>query len=247
MNARRAVGPVVAAVLAITVLPGEARAEKRPIVTGYGHFTPGVFAGSFGGVGQDLGRTESLGNGSELGPMGLFIGGGGRGIFGPVVLGGKGFGIFGSSSPGANGDLSLGGGGGGFDLGWALVKTDWLFFPFIGVGGMGVTVDVENTSNQVLRLGTQRTLSPGKTAALESGFFTGEFGFGLQRLLFWGDGKYGRGGFLVGAEVGFLAALTGGDWTYGDADVPGLAPARIKGGYLRLSLGGGGHSVMTDD
>lgn len=72
--------------------------------------------------------------------------------------------------------------------------------------------------------------------SVATGAPTVELGLGLQRLLF-----RHHGGFTLGAELGFLATVGHSDWRDDDNQpVGGLHAARLAGGYLRLTLGGGG-------
>ncbi len=86
-------------------------------------------------------------------------------------------------------------------------------------------------------------LPPGVTREYNSGFFVFDFGVGLQRFLFRGDG-----GFALGLEGGFMTTIIKGDWEDADGNkVTGLEKLGAAGGYLRLTVGGGGFLYAGDE
>ena len=89
-------------------------------------------------------------------------------------------------------------------------------------------------------------LMPGQQRSYEAGFLAAEFGIGFQRFLFWRTG-----GFMLGAEAGFLTTIVRGEWQIAESEVevPGLEELGFSGGFVRLTLGGGGFSFQdgSDD
>jgi hypothetical protein len=158
-----------------------------------------------------------------------------------VVLAGGGYGVFVPTTNGQTGDVSLGGGGGGVALGYAVVNNRrWVVYPSIGVGGFGYSLDVTNVSGQSIELGADETLGPGEAGTYEAGFLTVDIGISANRLLFFDD-EDGAGGFAIGADAGFLTSVIGGEWATAEGvSADGLDHARLQGAYLRLTLGGGG-------
>jgi hypothetical protein len=202
---------------------------------GYGFF--GGFAGGYN-VEDELAQTGSLGSDFALGTIGMQFGGGGEALInGTVVIAGKGLGwaIPSESPQGAR--VLVSGGGGGFDLGWAVLNKDYnLLFPFMGLGGYAMDVEITNElARQNIQFG-DGAVAPDQTKSFSASFFVFDFGLSYQRLLF-----FGSGGFAVGAEAGLMVTISRGEWEDEDANtVGGLEDLGVSGGYLRVTLGGGG-------
>lgn len=215
----------------------EARAlEGEPYFGGFGHASVGPILGNFRSVADDLARPGSLGPGYRAGALGLELGGGGRALLGGRLLfGGKGYVMLVPTHGTGRGTARLVAGGGGLDLGYAVVNRDhWLFYPYLGAGGIGFHLDVHNKSAAPILVGVD-PLAAGASLGRRAGAPTLEVGLGLQRLLF-----NDAGGFIVGAELGMLTAVGDGHWRDDENQpVAGLHPAYFDGGYLRLTIGGG--------
>lgn len=207
----------------------------RPELGGLGYFSPGVMLGRVGGT-AGLSDPRALGAGAELPGSSLQLGGGGRALLGDLLLGGKGFGYdFGQASTG-RGQVSLSGGGGGLDVGYALSRQDrHLVYTYLGVGGMGFSMEITNRGQRPIELDGVNIL-PGQSTTLTAGAAYGEAGLGAHWLLL-GAG----GGPCLGLEAGALFKLNGGRWE-DSAGHRALALQRAgwNGFFLRLTLGGGG-------
>ncbi|MEQ9322901.1 MAG: hypothetical protein RIF41_27295 [Polyangiaceae bacterium] len=88
-----------------------------------------------------------------------------------------------------------------------------------------------------IALGDDVSVEAGGSADLTAGFITMDFGVSANRMLFFGN----DGGFALGFDAGFLTSVVGGQWEAEDGGVATvLERARLRGFYMRLTLGGGG-------
>lgn len=210
--------------------------ELTPTFGGLGFMSVGVMVGPIGDIGSGLSNEFALGAGATSPEFAYTIGGGGRMLaFQRLVLGGKGFGLFAPQFGGINGTAKLGGGGGGLELGFAAVNTrKWLFFPYFGVGGFGLGLDVRNESDSAIVFGDADAIRPGESDTYSSGFVYIEVGAGIHRLLLIEDG-----GFAVGFDIGGIFSAAPTRWVSDNQDIRGVDRPRLSGAYLRLTLGGG--------
>ena len=216
---------------------------------GFGYATVGGMVGDWSKLEGALDGPEAFGNAFDVSPLALQVGGGGKALLGQwFLLGGKGMGWFVGGDRRDDAEMSLSGGGGGFDFGVAVYNRHLtLFYPYVGVGGYALSFDVANGRDRDLRFG-DATVGPGQTRAFSTGFFTADFGIGIQRMMFFGRrDDLSDGGFLAGFEGGLLVPLVKGALV-DDADqrVAGVADFGLSGVYLRLTLGGGGFSFSDD-
>jgi len=204
---------------------------------GFGHGFAGFVVGDLGGFDSRLEADSALGEGAGPIMFGGMIGGGGRALLGRrIMLGGKGYALLSPVQEGRYGHARVVGGGGGLDLGVALYNDDgWLVYPYAGFQGFGMGLELNNQSTEP-RSVDDVPIPVGQSRGLSAGFPLVELGAGAQRLLF-GDA---HGGFMIGLELGFLYSVGREGWTLDDAPVLGLGSASLNGGYLRLTLGGGG-------
>lgn len=205
---------------------------------GFGHAFAGMVAGDLGGYDARLSADAALGEGAGPIVFGGMLGGGGRALLGRrLMLGGKGYALLTPRKSGLHGSARITGGGGGLDVGVALYNNDnWLVYPYLGAQGFGLDLEVTNDSAQPRRLG-DLSIPAGESRTFTAGFPMIELGAGVQRLLFSGDN---HGGFMIGLELGFLYGFAGDAWQLDELDVAGLGAPGLNGGYLRLTLGGGG-------
>jgi hypothetical protein len=215
--------------------PPAAPAPLAPTTGGVGHFSPGVMAGRLGGP-SDLSTFERLGSGATLGGTAVILGGGGKALYGDILLGGKGFGFdFGESSNG-QGAIAASGGGGGFELGYTVRRDlERITWVSAGLGGVGLNMDVTNRRQTPIEYGGA-IIQPGETATFEGGFIYADLTVGTYWLI-----PDASGGFLLGLEVGGLFRLNTQPWQdkNGD-DLTNVTRANWNGAFLRLHIGGGG-------
>jgi hypothetical protein len=193
--------------------------------------------GGFSAMQATLSQGSTLGGGYDVAPTGFVFGGGGGMLIDRLWIGGKGFGMIIDTPNSSHGTVKLSGAGGGGEVGYAVVASPhWLVVPFVGFGAFGYSLNLTNTSNGPLSIYQGETIGRGGESQYTAGFFTGEAGIRVSRLLF-----SGSGGFMVGAEVGYLSALQRAAW---ESSSGTAAPesAELRGGYLRLIIGGGGFS-----
>lgn len=232
-----------ALILAASLLASVASAGETPSVGGFGHFSPGVLSGGVLNLDQTLLGETMLGPGAALDSAAASIGGGGKIYVGGVILGGNGFGFVNPDVSTARGSASVGGGGGGFSLGYNILREKYaLLYPYVGVGGASVELEVKNRQRTAAMTFGDAVIPAGESRTFVSDFIYYELGLGLQALLLQDDEDgSGGGGLIVGAEIGFLSSVTSGSWQgEDDMDVQGLDGVAFTGGYFRLTVGGGG-------
>jgi hypothetical protein len=147
------------------------------------------------------------------------------------------------------GSADISGGGGGFELGYAVVSDpEWLAFPFVGVGGCGLSLTIDNDTFETIRFANNDDIPAGSSRQYQGGFYYLEAGFGFQRLMMWGQDGEGQGGFAMGAELGFMVSSFNSRWgNDDDIALNGVDSVRLDGGFVRLTLGGGGFFTTYDD
>jgi hypothetical protein len=212
----------------------------RPYFGGLGYASVGLMTGGFSAMQATLSQGNVLGGGYDTAPTGFVFGGGGGVLFNRLWVGGKGFGMIIDTPNSTRGTAKLSGVGGGGEIGYAAIASpQWLVVPFVGVGGFGYSLNVSNSSNKnALPVYSGESIAPGAETKYTAGFFTGEIGIRVSRLLF-----SGSGGLIVGAEMGYLSSLQRAAWE-SSAGNGSSAPesAELRGGYFRLIIGGGGFS-----
>ena len=204
---------------------------------GWGHFSPGFFAGQVLNLGAQLEKPELLGPGAAPGSMAWSLGGGGKIYVAGVLLGGKGYTYVVPETSTDRGGAAVTGGGGGFDIGYAILRQRHvLLYPFIGIGGAGVDLEISNHSKQELQFGEGDPIAPGEKQRYTAGFMTFDLGLGVQTILH----QY-EGGLILGAEVGYITTTAGTSWTdQNEKEIEGVDAAAYSGAYFRLTIGGGG-------
>ena len=135
--------------------------RARPWFGGLGYGSIAPFFGDLGGLEAMLGGPTGLGASYSAPNTGLLIGGGGGSVlFGHLWLGGKGYGLATGGFENTFGKVSVGGGGGAFELGYVLSPNPRvLVIPYFGVGGFSESIEVENVSDVDL-IDSTRSLAP---------------------------------------------------------------------------------------
>ena len=178
----------------------------------------------------------------ELDNMMPFLGGGGYGLVGNVVIGGEGGGAFQSVSSTTQ-KANLGAGYGFFDLGYLVFsKANLKVFPVVGFGGGGVSLKVYETDgaptfDEILD-------APGREVTVSTGGFMAHASIGIDYLLVMGEGedKEGKGGLLVGLRAGYVYSPMKAEWKMEDMDVLKGPDVRPNGFYFHIVFGGAGES-----
>lgn len=203
-----------------------------------------MMTGGFSAMESTLSQSTVFGPGYAAAPTGLSGGLGGGFLIGPVWVGAKGAALVLDSPNSSHGNAKIFGGSGGLEVGYAVVASErWLVVPYFGAGRFQYTVDVTNSGTAPLPLYAGENVLRGNTASFTAGFFTGELGVRVNRLLFLGGG---RAGLTIGAELGYLTSLQRAAWESGSGTT---APesAELRGGYFRLLIGGGGFGSASHD
>jgi hypothetical protein len=142
------------------------------------------------------------------------------------------------TSPGRPRDqYSLTGGGGGLDLGYAIVNEDaTLIYPFIHAGLYGYSLEYRNNQSDSIPFFEGNPVPPGTTATYNGSAIRLGAGIGLVKFL--GDGT---GGLLVGARLTYGHMPSRPEWEDNGTVVNngGLTPC-YNAVMFSLSVGGGG-------
>ena len=126
------------AVLATTAVSS----QETPAIGGFGHFSPGVLGGGVINLNATLTQDTLLGPGGSVDTTGAWIGGGGKIYVNGVVLGGNGYGFAYPDQGNTKGAASLGGGGGGFHIGYDILRSARvMLYPYAGAGGAAVEME----------------------------------------------------------------------------------------------------------
>lgn len=206
----------------------------RPYFGGLAYASVGFMTGGFSAMQSTLSQPSVLGTGYDVAPTGFVFGGGIGVLINRLWVGGKGFGMIVDTPNSTHGTAKLSAVGGGGEVGYAVIASPhWLVVPYVGFGGLGYSLDVTNASNDPLPLYQGETIGRGGESKYTAGFFTAEAGIRVSRLIF-----SGSGGLMVGAEVGYLSALQRAAWA-SSSGTSAPESAELRGGYLRLIIGGG--------
>lgn len=176
----------------------------------------------------------------------LSLGGGGYFMWGRLLLGGHGDGYISDDREVTRltgpYEITLTGGSGFFDVGYAIVRSGGLdLAPMIGLGGGGYLLEIEDrdsvTFGQVLQ-------DPGRSSHLAIGGFLIDFAASLEYHFRFGDDgdDEAHGGPLVGIRAGYTIAPWVSDWTLERREISGGPEVGVEGPYVRVVVGGwGGH------
>ncbi len=185
----------------------------------------------------------------------LHLGGGGYGLSGRWLIGGEGYGFAGQEVSSAGGHVTRVSGGAGFaNLGYLLVDHPMhRVYPFIGIGGTGVSLRVEAAGGTGLgpNLNTptfaQVLLDPGRRSVLSTGGLALEVGVGAEVIPVTRRRAKGTYGLLVGVRAGYQFAPVRGDWKLYDVGLTG-GPNHIGDGFfVRFSIGGAGRVIRQGE
>ena len=234
--------PLLAALFVLAATSGAA-AQQTPSIGGFGHFSPGVLGGGVINLNATLTDDALLGRNGATDTTAAWIGGGGKIYVNGVILGGNGYGFTYPDKGNDQGSVAIGGGGGGFHIGYDLLgSAKAMLYPYAGAGGATVEMQLHNRQKSREMAFGDSVIEPGQTSSYTSGFFYYELGIGIISLLLQSDEDgMGVGGMVIGAEVGFLASVASSSWQdEQQRDVIGLESTAFTGGYLRLTIGGGG-------
>ena len=203
---------------------------------GLGYFSPGVTFRMPNNLGLEL--NTLLRETQDYPQTGISLGGGGFMLLkGKYVISGGGFAILSPQVEGANSTVQIRSGGGGFNFGY-VVKDDgkWLGFPHLGIGVMGMSMDVENFGNFLVNQG-KFIIPPNESLSINSEIVYLDLGVNLFRFLITGGGN----GPVVGVSVGYLQGLAGPPFeTEEGFNLDNLSDPELSTIYFKINIGGGG-------
>ena len=183
---------------------------------------------------SSTGLTLNAGGGFVLG-NGLMIGASGERVSYPTVSA-----INGPGTP--RDEYTLSGGGGGLDIGYAMVNSEsTLLCPYIQGGYYGYTLDYTNNQNEPIPFFEGEPVPAGATASYTGAAPRVALGVGMVKLIGGGGESSPVGGFVVAARLAWGTMLSRPRWQEpggGDVNNGGLTPA-YNGVSLSVSIGGG--------
>jgi hypothetical protein len=197
-------------------------------------------SGDFSALEGALAKDTSLGPGYGVANAGVVYGGGGGALIKRFWIGGKGFGMSVGTAGTDRGTTNLTGGGGGFEVGYAVHSSaEWICVPFFGMGGFGYTLKVNSSGNPV-QVYAGEVIPANGVRTYTAGFLTSEVGIRASRMILFGSSESHGGGLMVGAEIGYMTSLQRTAWEATATNASAPESAGIRGAYIRLILGGGG-------
>lgn len=216
-------------------------AYAEPGSGGFGYALFGVTNVNFGNLQNVLRSTEGFGKNFTISSNGTAAGGGGHALLtNRLLIGGKGYGSI-TSITGSENDVevSVTSGGGGFNLGYSLINNNkWLVYPFIGYGGGGYTLSIENHAKQGLKLGDE-TLAESTNAEYTAEQSIFEVGLGAHHLFF---NPETSGGLMVGVILNAAFGVSKIPWRRDDKTIQALGNTKLQIITLSFTFGGGGFS-----
>jgi hypothetical protein len=175
---------------------------------------------------------------SELSDTFTFVGGGGHGIVGKVIVGGGGGRLMGDEVSSKGYRMSLDGGYGLFNVGYIVhSKENLKIYPLIGIGGGGISLEIveEGTSppfDDILD-------DPKRGAELTASGFLFQIGVGADYFIEIGGDERGRGGLGIGLFGGYILS-PGWNWKMDGTDLSDSPDMSITGPYIHLTIAGVG-------
>ncbi len=153
-----------------------------------------------------------------------------------LTVGGNGMAMLYPSVQGEESTVTLIGGGGGFNVGWILYERGPMFgFPFIGIGGFGYNMEVENEGSLVNQ--GRFFIPPGETLKINGELIYVDIGVQILRFIA-GDSN---GGPVVGITAGFMQKITGTTWETDEGfNLTNLSNPEMSMAYIKICIGGGG-------
>jgi len=175
----------------------------------------------------------------ELPSSNISIGGYGYWQIKSVVFGFQGGGFYGSTVE--QGNLQYGQGGGSFsiNLGYKIINTDKLgIYPVLGIGGGGIGYRITQTGD--IAVSPDQGVTP-YSAEYNWSSVLFDVGVRVEKIFGYESGDCGKGGGLVGLELGYMLSPSSDKWeTAAGASVNNAPEYSLSGFYARLLIGGFG-------
>ena len=188
---------------------------------------------------EELKAFNFLGEGPELSTANISIGGYGYWQLNSFVIGMKGSGFFSSEQTDERYSYRRGGGMFAVDFGYKVINNDKLsLYPLIGIGGGGMTYSISDRRDVLLDTGENPPIYQG-TYSIANVLF--DVGVRLEKSFGFESGDCGKGGGMVGLELGYLISPSTDNWkTASGASVVNGPDYSLSGFYIRLLVGGFG-------
>jgi hypothetical protein len=207
-----------------------AKTKRADLSGGFGHFT---FSAQQLNMSNLNGTLNSLGY-SSLNSNYLSFGGGGGFVINNFFIGGEGGSLSTGNTSNQNSTLSFKAGCGYFNFGYMLCATKRsVFYPVVGLGGGGYTMDV-NLKNVNSNFQDQLN-TPNGGASLRGGGFMINSQLCYQ-YFFAGQDKQG---FFLGLKAGYRYCPTNWNMSVNGSLVSHAPTVNMNGAYVSIILGGG--------
>ena len=169
------------------------------------------------------------------------LGGQGFGLFSRFLIGGSGAALLSRSVDAeSNRQVSTSGAWGTFDFGYQLLRVNgFLVAPVLSLGGYGMNVSVATKGDVEFN---DALATPTRSVSLSNNGIVTGLSLVAQTVIL-GKGAQvpgARTGYTLGLRLGGLYGFPVQGWTSGGESVNGGPSFGLRGGYLALSIGGGG-------
>ena len=221
----------------LLLLAHSALAQKTKYYGGVGGFDVGTMNVNMDGFNQFLpeGYPQLSGDFLTLGGDGYFM-------FENFIFGGYGHGLWGDQKRFQRQQITIGGGMGFFQFGYAFLATDKIkLYPFLGLGGGGMTMNVSAIDRQAkddITNGVQNNQYLETNISWGSYMF--DLGVGLDYMPPSEPGGPGGNGARLGLRAGYQFSPSNADFRYSGGLIDGANDFAFSGFYFRIIMGGGG-------
>jgi len=235
LNARQR-GLAMLAVAALVAIPHPAGAMPLHQAA-KGYFMIGWAGLDLDDLNTDLGRHGYPRFGEDF----LALGGGGHWIAGRFMIGGHGTAfLLGSEDvavSGTNYHMGLRSGAGFLDLGFVAFQPDgWSIAPLVGIGGGGMTLDLEQRSAPTF---DDVLTDPGRSSHVTQSGFLVDVGVQTDVQFVNRSAGVAYGGPVLGLRVGYTFAPYVGNWSLEGTEINGGPENGLTGWHVHLLLGFG--------
>lgn len=237
----------IATLIVVSIFMGKISSGQNKY-GGFGYFTFGVSPTNINGLESDLKNENRFGSGFTFNSMGISFGGGGYSRVGKsFLIGGNGFGTLFSNSQNSKADLEISQGGGFCNIGYIVLQNEqWFGFPYLGIGGGGITMVVSNKLETDFNFTTDEKIAPKETRNYSSGGIAFDLGFSIKRL-FIAPTESGWGGPMIGLDAGVYLMPFNDSWVYDGTkkSLNGFSKPDLTAIYVKLNIGFGGWGIYN--
>lgn len=213
--------------------------SQNTVSGGFGHFFTGPSNANLTKLNDYFTTIKGLNTSGGVNNTGSIIGGTGYGIKNNFLIGGTGYAAaYGVSQP-QDAAITLGFGGGSFNMGYIIYsKSKTFMYPYVGLGAGGIGITIENNGNTDIVLDQRNVIASGKKSSFSYGGSYYEFGYAVKNFPLNKKGE--MGGFMLGLEAGVILNVYSDNWLNEEgkkvSGTPAFSPAQS---YLRITIGGG--------